>query len=245
MCPGLKHSVLTKSTRLVSNTECVSRDNCDMNLIEDLERYRKENGLKKSEMARMFKVESQNYNNWVYRGSLPKEFYDLAILITTKDGKSNVFKLPKQSQQDRPESINIPRLDVSGSMGRGLAIPGDHVDVIEHMSVSLQYLRRTLSYSSASNLAIITGYGDSMEGTFSDGDLLLVDRGVTEIRIDAVYVLCLAEELYIKRIQRRPDGTLLMLSDNHKYPPYEIKNGELQRFQVLARVLLAWNAKRL
>lgn len=214
-----------------------------MNLIEELEKYREANGLKKSEMARMFKVESQNYNNWVYRGSLPKEFYDLAISITSK-GKSNVVRLSPE-RADRPESINIPRLDVSASMGRGLSIPGDHLDVIEHMSVSLQYLRRTLSYSSASNLAIITGYGDSMEGTFSDGDLLLVDRGVTDIRIDAVYVLCLAEELYIKRIQRRPDGTLLMLSDNHKYPPYEIKNGELQRFQVLARVLLAWNAKRL
>jgi len=84
-----------------------------------------------------------------------------------------------------------------------------------------------------------------MEGTFSDGDLLFIDRGVDTIKIDAVYVLCLGDELYIKGIQRRPDGSLLMLSDNHKYSPYEIKNGEADRFQVLGRVLLAWNAKRL
>lgn len=141
--------------------------------------------------------------------------------------------------------VDIPRLNVAGSMGSGLARPEDYEDVIDRMRVSAGWLRRNVNATAPSNLAVITGYGDSMEGTFSDGDLLLVDRGVTEIKIDAVYVLSLKGELYIKRLQRRPDGVLLMLSDNEKYKPYEIKNGELEQFEVLGRVLLAWNAKRL
>lgn len=145
----------------------------------------------------------------------------------------------------RTDMIVIPRLDVAGSMGRGLTRPQDYEDVIDHMRVSTGWLRRNVNASAPGNLAVITGYGDSMEGTFSDGDLLLVDRGVTDIKIDAVYVLALKDELYIKRLQRRPDGVLLMLSDNPKYKPYEIKNGELDQFQVLGRVLLAWNANRL
>lgn len=147
--------------------------------------------------------------------------------------------------RNRADMVDIPRLDVAGSMGLGIARPDDHEDVIDRLRVSTAWLRRNINATSHASLAVITGYGDSMEGTFSDGDLLLVDRGITDIKIDAVYVLALNGELYIKRLQRRPDGTILMLSDNEKYKPYEIKDGELDRFEVLGRVLLAWNARRL
>lgn len=159
------------------------------------------------------------------------------------DKESNV--ITADFSQKRSDLIDIPRLDVAGSMGKGLTQPDDYEDVIDRLRVSTAWLRRNVNATNHSSLAVITGYGDSMEGTFNDGDLLLVDRGVTEIKIDAVYVLALKGELYIKRLQRRPDGTLLMLSDNEKYKPYEIKDGELEQFEVLGRVLLAWNARRL
>jgi phage repressor protein C with HTH and peptisase S24 domain len=75
--------------------------------------------------------------------------------------------------------------------------------------------------------------------------VLLVDRGVSEVKLDAVYVLSLHDELYIKRLQRRPDGALLMISDNDKYPPYVIENKDRDAFRVEGRVLLAWNARKL
>jgi len=84
-----------------------------------------------------------------------------------------------------------------------------------------------------------------MRPTFDDGDLLLVDTGVADIKIDAVYVLALEDELYIKRLQRRPDGKYLMISDNKSYEPYVIDNGVKQRFAVKGRVLFAWNGRRL
>ena len=84
-----------------------------------------------------------------------------------------------------------------------------------------------------------------MRPTFDDGDVLLVDRGITEIKIDAIYVLSLNDELYIKRLQRRPNGSVVMISDNKNYEPYTIAESELDRFKVLGRVVLAWNAHRL
>lgn len=159
------------------------------------------------------------------------------------DGKGPMR--PGQNVAERQDIAEISRFDVAASMGSGLAMPTDYTEVIERISVSIDYLASITSYSSIGNLALITGYGDSMEGTFNDGDILLVDRGVNNIKLDAVYVLGLDGELYIKRIQRRPDGSMLMLSDNKNYPPYEIKNGERDTFQVLARVLLVWSAKRL
>jgi len=145
----------------------------------------------------------------------------------------------------RKDMVDIPRLEVSASMGGGIDRPEDYEDVIDKMRVSTGWLRKNVNATNHANLAVITGYGDSMEGTFSDGDMLLVDRGITDIRIDAIYVLSLRGELYIKRIQRRPDGVYLMISDNERYKPFEIKNGDLAEFEVLGRVLLAWNARRL
>ncbi|CUR48465.1 prophage MuSo1, transcriptional regulator, Cro/CI family [Alloalcanivorax xenomutans] len=129
-------------------------------------------------------------------------------------------------------------------MGNGrLADP--FPSVIDTMRVSKTWLRANVSYTAIENLGLVTGLGDSMLGTFSDGDVLLVDLGVNEVKLDAVYVLSLHDELYIKRVQRRPDGSFLMISDNEKYPPYVIENGELHAFNVEGRVLLAWNARKL
>lgn len=171
--------------------------------------------------------------NWLLTG-------EGAMKLGVVTSSSKVVELPHR----KSNVVHIPRLDVMASMGLGVArVQQD--DVVEEMAVSKDWLRRNISPTAPGNLALLDAKGDSMEGTFNDGDLLLVDRGITEIKVDAVYVLAMNDELFIKRLQRRPDGTMLMLSDNPKYPPYELKNGDLSTFQVLGRVLLAWNARRL
>ncbi|MBV8667041.1 MAG: S24 family peptidase [Burkholderiaceae bacterium] len=155
-----------------------------------------------------------------------------------------IYAMPLERRPSRDECYEIAIYDVAASMGDGLSMP-EHADVVERMTVSASWLKSHVKFSHPDKLALITAYGDSMEGTFSDGDMLLVDRGVTDIKIDAVYVLALNDELYIKRLQRRPDGAVLMISDNKRYAPYVIENGEREKFQVLGRVLLAWNANKL
>ena len=119
---------------------------------------------------------------WLEYGEGPKRAADR----DDNQGKeSNVISADFSSK--RKDLITIPRLDVGASMGRGLSRPDDYEDVIDNMRVSTGWLRRNVGSSSPDNLAVITGYGDSMEGTFSDGDLLLVDRGVTDIKIDASF----------------------------------------------------------
>lgn len=57
-------------------------------LVQKLEKYRKANGLTKADMARLVGANSnQQYNNWVYRGSLPKEFYTRVATILGTDGE--------------------------------------------------------------------------------------------------------------------------------------------------------------
>lgn len=160
--------------------------------------------------------------------------------------KASYDLLRKLSGDDIDESptIRVPRLEVTASMGPGAAMP--EYDVIaEEIVLRRDWVSRNLSITNISNLAMISGSGDSMTPTFNDGDTLIVDTGINDVSADAVYVLTINDQLYIKRLQRRPDGSILMISDNKQYEPYTITDGEKEKFQVLGRVKLAWVSKKI
>lgn len=164
---------------------------------------------------------------------------------STLAAPDNVVQMPKRSAKDK-NFVLLPHLDIAASMGHGKVAPGMHIEVIRDMTVHLDWLRmQGLTFSKIDNLAIITGEGDSMSGTFADGDALLVDRGITEVKTDAIYVFTLDGDLYIKRLQRLTGGVLRMISDNPVYPPITIDESMIDRMHIQARVLLAWNTKKL
>ncbi|MBU2750815.1 helix-turn-helix transcriptional regulator [Acidithiobacillus thiooxidans] len=145
---------------------------------------------------------------------------------------------------DGEKTIRIPLMNVNGAQGAG-CYPPEHEIVIQEIMVGEQWLRRNLIFSAPVNLSIITGIGDSMKPAFQDGDLLLVDRGVSEIKVDAVYVIYLHGKIYVKRLQSRPDGALLMISDNKAYEPFIILQHDRVEMEVRGRVLAAWNMNKL
>jgi SOS-response transcriptional repressor LexA len=147
--------------------------------------------------------------------------------------------------EPKPEIMTIPVFDVAASMGLGAAMPMEET-VVDHLRLAGTWVRRNLpGVSSTLNLAVISAYGDSMKPLFDDGDILLVDRGVTALKVDAVYVLAFRDELYIKRIQRFPDGSVKIKSENPSYEPITVTKAEVESVRVLGRVLWAWNGKRM
>lgn len=222
--------------------------------------------MNQSDLARQVGVTPQAVQKWESgggpRGSRLLKIaqilgVDIEYLIRTPDDRhpedisadsgvrpSAVFQGPRLKQDDG--IVNIPIFDAAGSMGFGRTRPEEDT-VIDHMRLTKQWVNSRLpSISSPANLAVMSAYGDSMTPTFSDGDLLLVDRGVTDIRLDAVYVLALNNDLYIKRVQRRiTDGAVIIKSDNPLYDPVVVDNGERKEIEVLGRVVWAWNGKKL
>lgn len=147
--------------------------------------------------------------------------------------------------KDRPDIIDVPVMNAAGSMGAGLTAP-EHEAIVDHMRLATEWIRRNLTtISRPANLAVLTAYGDSMAPTFNSGDMLLVDTGVADLKLDAVYVLDRAGELFIKRVQRRMDGALVIRSDNPLYDSFVMEPGELSKLRVLGRVVWAWNGKSL
>lgn len=169
--------------------------------------------------------------------------YSLDVPIETEKKEGNVIEA--DFSRTRHGDILIPQYDVRASMGPGQVAPREYVETVRNITVRSEYLREQgVTYTHANNLAVITGFGESMGATFSSGDPLIIDKGINSVVVDGVYAFTLDGMLYIKRLQRLPK-MIRMISDNETFPPYDIKGVELETLVVHARVLLAWNARRL
>lgn len=199
------------------------------------------NALVASAFARILEVDVSEFSE-----RLATEMQKIASAVQPGVAKeSNVIAVDFPGHRMPDGYVTIPKFAVTASMGAGMTPPQGQIDVIRDMTVHLDWLaRRGVNYSKVENLAIITGDGDSMEGTFSDGASLLVDMGITEIRTDAIYVFTLDGDLFIKRLQRITGNSLSMISDNPRYKPVELNGEQLERMHIHARVLLIWDVKK-
>ncbi|WP_375738287.1 helix-turn-helix transcriptional regulator [Pseudomonas boanensis] len=122
-------------------------------------------------------------------------------------------------------------------------VPADYAEFFRNVVVSgMQLERLGLEYTSPANLSIITGWGQSIEGTINDKDPVIVDRGVTEFAGDGVYVLTWDEHLYIKRLPKADADHFDLISDNPKHKDRTVSVAEVT---IHARVLYVWSGKKL
>ena len=141
------------------------------------------------------------------------------------------------------DTLSVPLLATSASMGPGV---DQHDDVvIGRLTLRPEWVTKVLtSLSRPANLRFIHGYGDSMEPTFQDGDILLVDTGVPAVKVDGIYVLEANERLYIKRVRQRLDGSFEISSDNPTVKTVDVLNGS-HTVTVKGRVVWVWNGKKM
>lgn len=160
------------------------------------------------------------------------------------DGKeSNVIAADFSSKgRLKDGELSIPQYNVRGALGHG-QVPADYTEIIRHVTVHESLLSgRGISFTKPESLAIITGFGQSMEGTINDGDPLIVDRGINQFIGDGIYVLTWDNLLYIKRLQKHSPDQFDMISDNKLHKDQVI---DIADVTIHARVLLVWNAKKL
>jgi phage repressor protein C with HTH and peptisase S24 domain len=139
------------------------------------------------------------------------------------------------------EDVIISQFDAAGAMGNGLVLQ-DRAGIIGGWNVSREWLKLNVPYcSSISNLAIVTGFGDSMKGMFNPGDPLLIDTGIKSLDSDGVYFFRVGNEGFIKRLQRIPGDGVLVASSNKEYRDWFIKP-EMD-FEIFGRVIKAWEGK--
>ncbi len=76
--------------------------------------------------------------------------------------------------------------------------------------------------------------GDSMEPLFHYGDIVFVNRSKQDIGRGGVFTINTEHGLFIKRIQKRIDGRIDIISDNKDYPVHTVHPAEVQ---IIGRVV--------
>lgn len=85
-------------------------------------------------------------------------------------------------------------------------------------------------------LVIAYAKGDSMEPRIHDGDTLMIDTSQTTLRDGQVYAIRVDDELRVKRIFKRTTSVLIK-SDNQKFPEEEITLEQAKSLHVIGRVV--------
>lgn len=134
-------------------------------------------------------------------------------------------------------TVLIDRHDARAAAGRNGVL--SDTAVIERVLFSEAWVRRVLRRNPG-NLALLEAFGDSMEPTIADGDVIMIDVVVDDLVSGRIYVVDLSGELLVKRIQRRVNGSLLVLSDNPRYPPEEVSAADAHHLRLVGEVV--WHA---
>lgn len=114
--------------------------------------------------------------------------------------------------------------------------------VVDHLAFNKDWLEGFLNIYDNS-LALIRVKDDSMEPTLKSDDLILTELSQGNIDGDSIYVLRFDNDLILRRIQRKMNGSLLMIADNEKYKPEEIDHISAKDLPVIGKVL--WYGRRI
>ena len=112
----------------------------------------------------------------------------------------------------------------------------------EFIAFGHDWIRSTFGIN-PEDLLLETAIGESMQPTIQDGDLILIDTTDRRFREFGVYVLEFQGERLVKRVQRKLDGSLILISDNEVYEPERVPADRARDVTTLGRVV--WVGGRL
>ena len=131
------------------------------------------------------------------------------------------------------EFLVLPRRIEAAAAGSG----HPHVNgQTEFIGLRHDWLRTNFGREPA-ELTMEIAVGESMEPQIRNGDLLLVDTTDQTFRNFGIYVIEVRGERLVKRVQRKFDGSLILISDNKVYQPESIPADLAKEVRVVGRVI--------
>ena len=143
------------------------------------------------------------------------------------------------SSQDTPgsppvdEFLLLPHRAKSAAAGSGKPAPETPAEFI---AFRRDWIRGVFDLD-PDRVMLISAAGDSMEPGIRDGDLLLIDTCQAAFSEFGIYVFEARGERLVKRVQRKFDGTLYVISDNTVYQPEVISSELAAEIKVIGKVI--------
>jgi len=172
--------------------------------------------------------------SWLARGE--GEMPDLASLAA-RARYPTITNLA--ASRDIAQFLLLPKRAEAAAAGSG-----DHgsEEPTEFLGFRHDWLRDTFGREPGT-LVLEIAVGESMEPDIHDGDALLVDTTDRTFRNFGIYVIEARKERLVKRVQRKFDGSLILISDNPKYQPELIPAELAKEVRVVGRVI--WRGGRI
>jgi len=185
------------------------------------------------DVAEILGVSQMNFATMKKRDKIP--FNELLDFCAKKAISIN-WMLYGQSPESLVEATNkfymIKYLhDVNASAGGGA---DEQYEEMQELEIPEQFVFMLGGEKELKNIEAINVSGDSMEPTFSYNDIVFINRAKTDINRGGIFTIRTDGGLFIKRIQKRVDGKIDILSDNSVYPTQTLKPSELE---VMGRVV--------
>jgi len=185
------------------------------------------------DVANLLEVSQVNFATMKKRDRVPfKELLDFCA----KKAISINWLLYDQAPESLIESTNRFFMvkyfsGVSASAGGGAL--NDDID-FESLVIEDNFVQHLGGASELKNIEAINVSGDSMEPTFSYGDIVFINRSKNDIGRGGIFTINTEHGLFIKRVQRRVDGKVDIISDNKDYPMQTINANDME---VVGRVV--------
>lgn len=121
--------------------------------------------------------------------------------------------------------------DTNASAGGG---SDNEFEEIDELAIPEEFVFMLGGEKELKNIEAINVSGDSMEPTFSYNDIVFINRTKTDINRGGIFTIRTEAGLFIKRIQKRIDGKIDVISDNSVYNTQTLDPREIE---VIGRVV--------
>lgn len=178
-------------------------------LSNNLKRFLDRKGITQTDMARDLNIPETTVSNWMKAETYPRPDKIQMMADYFKVRRSDLTEeQPANLTEVQPNFVKIPIL--------GKIACGDPLIIVENIE-SYTY-ESTNTLPSGSIFALIAK-GDSMEPTIPNKAIVLI-REQPDVESGEIAAVQLNgdTEAVLKRI-RKQNGTILLISDNNKYPP--------------------------
>jgi SOS-response transcriptional repressor LexA len=185
------------------------------------------------DVAEVLGISQMNFATMKKRDKIP--FAELLDFCARKSISIN-WLLYGQSPESLVEATNKFYMvkyfnDVNASAGGG---SDTECEELEELEIPEQFVFMLGGERELKNIEAINVSGDSMEPTFSYNDIVFINRTKIDLNRGGIFTIRTEAGLFIKRVQKRLDGKIDIISDNQVYSTQTLAPNEIE---VLGRVV--------
>jgi phage repressor protein C with HTH and peptisase S24 domain len=165
---------------------------------------------------------------WLAEGEGPEPVFESASANRRRTGSPDAA-----DETDWNQFVLLPRRPEAAAAGSATPAPPSGT---EFLALRHDWIR-TVCGVEPDQVVLETAVGESMTPTVKDGNTLLIDSTDRTFRNFGIYVLEINGQRLVKRVQRKHDGSLVLISDNSAYQPDYVDKAAADDVTVIGRVV--------